>query len=52
MEKTLTHNQKTIDQNLFYKDALIYHLIHMGYKKELAIIKVEQMIRRQKSSLN
>ena len=52
MIETFENNEKTLSKNNFYKDALIYHLIHMGYKKELAELKVERMIRKKQKSLD
>jgi hypothetical protein len=49
MIKTQESNEKTLAQNAFYRDALIYHLIHCGYKKELAILKVKRMIRQKEA---
>jgi hypothetical protein len=48
MIKTLEINKKIFDQNSLYKDAMILHLIHNGYKKELAELIVERMINKKK----
>lgn len=41
------NQRKRFDKSNLYKDALILHLIHNGYKKELAELKVRKMMRNQ-----
>jgi len=47
MIKTQDHNGKCLDQNTLYKDALVLHLVHKGYREERAKLKVERMLRQE-----
>jgi len=47
MIKTQDHDGKRLGQNTLYKDALVLHLIHNGYRKERAKLKVERMLRQE-----
>jgi len=47
MIKTQEKTVKTFQQNSLYIDALVLHLIHKGYKRELAELKVKRMIKGQ-----
>ena len=47
MTKEQEQQRNDFNKSNLYKDALVMHLIHNGYKRKLAELKVRQMMRNQ-----